>query len=620
MTEGKRNAQLLKKIPWLTIGIVGLLFLFVLFMFKSGVNNNQAEMPMGENIYFKGEYSVGGGAFNEIKEGEHIPATRGDVTLRGHFYTLSQNTENSALVESGTPIAFFLDHVNVKVYESGRGEYELFGENSSSASSSCGEIWVQYVLQGDTGAPIEIVIHNPHSFGNETAVDDLLSGINVWSSTDFEGEVLSSGEFGIYLGVVLCISAILLLGVALFSTLIHIQKNALIWIFGFVTLFAGAHIIYSAPGLYFWSEQIALNTVITGVSMMYYMLFVSFGISLYADKTKKIGRIVSIVLGVANAVFILIPLVTSVRFYDTWAYWVVVQSAANVVLLCCLIKEFISADVKRRWGYLAMMLPLIAFEVDLIATRVGWWKGGAVSKCLFAVVFVSVVAIVLFIIPQNIKALGKAKEIELEKSRLEIERNAIAAELKESRIAIMLSQIRPHFIYNTLGTIERLCLKDPNMAFELVRNFSLYLRGNFSELDSVAPIRFSDEMKHVQYYVNIEKVRFPDMTIEYRDEFSDFALPALSVQPLVENAIKHGLMPLESGGRVVIRSYETKTHFCVEVADNGVGFDTNLLINKKEHVGLNNIRERLRTIVNGELIVESAVGSGTRATIMIPKE
>jgi sensor histidine kinase YesM len=158
------------------------------------------------------------------------------------------------------------------------------------------------------------------------------------------------------------------------------------------------------------------------------------------------------------------------------------------------------------------------------------------------------------------------------------------------------------------------------MASELVRNFSLYLRANLSELDSIVPILFSDEIKHVQYYVNIEKVRFPDMTIEYQLDMSDFSLPAISVQPLVENAIKHGLMPLESGGRVVIRSYQTDTHFCVEVTDNGVGFDTGCLIDKKEHVGLYNVRERLRAIVNGELRVESTEGAGTTATILIPKE
>ena len=224
------------------------------------------------------------------------------------------------------------------------------------------------------------------------------------------------------------------------------------------------------------------------------------------------------------------------------------------------------------------------------------------------------------IIPNSINEASKAKDLEMQRSRLEAEKNRIEMELKENRISLMLSQIRPHFIYNTLGTIERMCLKDPQKAFELVRNFSLYLRGNFSELDSVIPIRFSQEIKHVEYYVNIEKVRFPDINIEYHLETSDFDLPALSVQPLVENAIKHGLMGLETGGTVIIRSYETSEYYYVEVSDNGIGFDVNVNIEDKKHVGLRNIRERLHAMVDGHLTIESEINKGTKAIIMIPKE
>ena len=124
----------------------------------------------------------------------------------------------------------------------------------------------------------------------------------------------------------------------------------------------------------------------------------------------------------------------------------------------------------------------------------------------------------------------------------------------------------------------------------------------------------------MEYYVNIETVRFPDMTVQYDVETTDFVLPALSVQPLVENAIKHGLMRMETGGTVVIHSYETPTHFCVEVRDDGVGFDTSLPIEEKKHVGLRNIRGRLKAMVNGELILESQRNAGTKAIIMIPKE
>jgi LytS/YehU family sensor histidine kinase len=297
-----------------------------------------------------------------------------------------------------------------------------------------------------------------------------------------------------------------------------------------------------------------------------------------------------------------------------------VQIPANIALTVCLICEFIAAKKWERYLYLGSILPLISFGVDVVMTHLSLWKGGFISKYVFFAFFSVIIVIILRIIPRNINAAEKARELELQRHRLESEKNIVEAELKESRISIMLSQIRPHFIYNTLGTIERMCLKDPQKAFDLVRNFSLYLRGNFSELNSIAPIRFAEELKHVEYYVNIEKVRFPDMSIEYDVEATEFVIPALSVQPLVENAIKHGLMRLESGGTVKLHSYETATHFCVEVTDNGLGFDTEAPIDEKKHVGLRNIRERLKAMVNGELILESSIGLSTKAVIMIPKE
>ena len=201
-----------------------------------------------------------------------------------------------------------------------------------------------------------------------------------------------------------------------------------------------------------------------------------------------------------------------------------------------------------------------------------------------------------------------------------MERIALDAELTESRMSTMMSQIRPHFIYNTLGSIEQLCDIDPKKAGELVHDFAKYLRGNFGELDNPKPILMSQEMDHVHHYVSIENVRFPDMTFTFEMNSEDFHIPALTVQPIVENAIKHGLMKLQKGGTIHVVSYETESDYCVSVEDDGVGFDTGLLIDDRKHVGLRNIRERLKAMVNGSIDIESTVGVGTKVTIKIPKE
>ncbi len=193
-------------------------------------------------------------------------------------------------------------------------------------------------------------------------------------------------------------------------------------------------------------------------------------------------------------------------------------------------------------------------------------------------------------------------------------------DLTQSRVSIMLSQIQPHFIYNTLGTIEQLCLEQPHTASKLVHDFSLYLRGSFGELDSAAPIRLSQEIEHIRHYVDIEMLRFPDMEVRFCLNSEDFLLPALSVQPLVENAIKHGLMGLEQGGTVIVSTDETGSAYRVTVTDNGVGFDPAALDNERRHIGIRNIRGRLEAICGGTLRVESSIGKGTTATITIPKK
>ena len=156
-------------------------------------------------------------------------------------------------------------------------------------------------------------------------------------------------------------------------------------------------------------------------------------------------------------------------------------------------------------------------------------------------------------------------------------------------------------------------------AGELVHNFAKYLRGNFGELDNPKPILTSQEMEHVHHYISIENVRFPDMTFSFEMNSNDFHIPALTVQPIVENAVKHGLMKLQKGGTIRVVSYETDNDYCILVEDDGVGFDTSELLDERKHLGIRNIRGRLKAMVNGRLDIESTIGVGTKVLISIPK-
>ena len=595
-------------------GVLLLILLSAFLLWFGNSNSNQAMPALVAGVYFNGDYRIGDGEWKPIVEGEHIPSTHGDVvTLKGNFHMLDPDGNDVGPYRDEIPIAFYTNHISLTIYETGFEPVMLDTENPLYGKSACCENWLAYSLMSDATEDIEIVIRNPHVFGNETAIDEMLSSLAFWGNIDFEKGILSSGEAQRNMGMLLILVAVVFLGIALFLTLIHIKSNRTIWLLGLVVIFAGAYFVYSARGVSFWSNSVVSNTTILGVSMMLYTLFLSMTIVSFLKKTKKIGFISTLSLAVADAVLLLLPIVSSILFYDTWVVWIGLQLAANAAIAVCLIKEFLLTQTKIKWFYIGAFLPIIAFALDAFATMLAIWSGGIASQCVFIAMLVVALIMVLKLIPSSINAAAKAKELEMEKI-------VLGAELAESRISTMMSQIRPHFIYNTLGSIEQLCDLDPKKAGTLVHDFAKYLRGNFGELDNPKPILMSQEMDHVHHYVSIENVRFPDMTFSFEMNSTDFHIPALTVQPIVENAIKHGLMKLQKGGTIRVVSYETESEYCVSVTDDGVGFDTSLLSDERKHVGLRNIRERLKAMVNGSIEIESTVGVGTKVLIRIPKE
>ena len=595
------------------LGIIAILLLAAALLWYGNANSWQANPPLVAQVYFDGEYRIADGPWHRIVEGEHIPSTKGDVTLRGNFHILTPYGEYVGIFTGGSPLALYANHISLTICEPGFDPDTIDTENPLCGISACSTTWVAYSLLGESEEPIEIRIHNPHSFGNENAIDDLLANVAFWTEFDFEKDVLSRDDSQRSTGIFFMIISTVLLGIALFSTLIHIKNGNIFWLMGLMITFAGCYLTYSVPSVEFWSDSLVSNTIILGLSMMFYMLFLSLTVVHTLKSMKSVGSVTVTALGAVNILFLALPMLSDIRFYDTWFWWVIVQGIVNAILMVCLIKEAFSTKEKDHWLYIGLIFPLIAFFVDAIMTYLGIWEGGVASTYVFIAFFIVAMIAVLQVAPHSINALAKAKELETEKIVLH-------ARLTESQVSTMMSQIRPHFIYNTLGSIEQLCYIDPPKAGSLVHNFAKYLRGNLRELDNPKPILMSQEMEHVRYYVNIENVRFPDMTFAFEMNSNDFHIPALTIQPIVENAIKHGLMKLPKGGRIRVVSYETDTHHCVLVEDNGVGFDTSVLLDERKHVGIRNIRGRLQAMVNGELEIESTVGVGTKVLISIPKE
>lgn len=196
----------------------------------------------------------------------------------------------------------------------------------------------------------------------------------------------------------------------------------------------------------------------------------------------------------------------------------------------------------------------------------------------------------------------------------------IQLQLSEARFSVLESQIRPHFLYNTMNSIYYLCEKDPAAAKKAILDFSEYMRANLRSTENGITIPFSQEMAHIDHYLSLEKLRFQELlTYSYEIGIDAFQVPPLTIQILVENAVKHGLEEKPEGGSVLIRTEETADSILVTVEDNGVGFPQKDL-SAVFGLGLVNARERLREFCGAALEINSTEGKGTTAVVRIPKK
>lgn len=200
-----------------------------------------------------------------------------------------------------------------------------------------------------------------------------------------------------------------------------------------------------------------------------------------------------------------------------------------------------------------------------------------------------------------------------------------AEELERMKLDATVSQIRPHFIYNTLNAIYALCDISSDKAKEAIATFAEYLRGAFRLRENRDLIPFEQELNHIKNYLTIEKLRFEEaLDVSYDIRFTDFYVPPLSVQPIVENSVRHGIGKKVEGGSISISAYSEGDSIIVRIEDTGKGFDADAVKEGRyedgeKHIGLESSKYRLNRLCDASLSIESTIGKGTRITITIPK-
>ncbi len=212
-----------------------------------------------------------------------------------------------------------------------------------------------------------------------------------------------------------------------------------------------------------------------------------------------------------------------------------------------------------------------------------------------------------------------------DQKRLEQELKQTRDQLAQTRVKNASSQMQPHFLYNALSSIREIVLEDPEYASDLIYDFTTHLRACVRSMTSDALIPFAQELENVRAYVNIEKMRFGDrLSVEYNCPETDFNIIPLSIQPLVENAVRHGVFDRGAvGGKVMVSTAHGDGCIFVYVEDNGVGFDYHKTMQEvedgtRDSSGLANLIFRFATLMRAEVSVDSIIGSGTKVTVTIP--
>ena len=188
------------------------------------------------------------------------------------------------------------------------------------------------------------------------------------------------------------------------------------------------------------------------------------------------------------------------------------------------------------------------------------------------------------------------------------------------RLNIAADRMKPHYLYNVLTTIYYLCETDPARAQHAIGIFSEYMRSTLEAMEKQELVEFTWELHEIRNYLVLEKIRFGDkLNVLYDIEYDDFKLPPLTVQPFVENAVKHGIGGKEDGGTIRIVSRKLSDGGAqIRIMDDGAGFDISSIAGQDyTQEGIANVKERLRMEVGGDVTITSSIGKGTTVMITI---
>ena len=525
------------------------------------------------------------------------------VILTGHF---------SQTINDGSPILFRVSNIRVQLYKNGTEIYS-FGQPGTypSFSKSPGNQWDVLLAPGGIAASdtITIRLENVYHSNNEQAFNLFLENLFMGDSGVLFRDLVTTSGSSLLLG-----GFILLMGLVLLAAIIILKiiKTPLSWAPFHLSLFTIASGLWIFLDFHIISLLITTNVFTNILDILSLSLIMPFlGLYLLDFVKSRARHAISgcVYAGLSFTLFFL--LVQSLGIWDGYELLTpltLLDAVAVIVILFSLIYENAHNPQRdTRFILFSCGICFIGFG-DIVNYYLGFLPFNLFFKLGFTLF---ILAQLSYMVRYTRNTLAAARKTQ-----------ALEKELVQNRIAIMLSQIQPHFLFNALTAIKQLCAIDPVKAEEAIGQFAGFLRGNLDSLSHTGAISFEKELTHIENYLSLEKMRFGKrLNIAYNIDVSDFSLPPLTVQPLVENAVRYGVTKKPSGGTVTLSTRETEDAVILTISDDGVGFDPSV---KKEdgrsHIGIDNVRSRLENQCGGRLTVTTEPGSGTTATIILPKK
>lgn len=604
--ENKKKSISIYEFAFIIVTLMAMLFFSFCATFFS---NNKSNNPKVFTPEFSGSYMV-----NNSNDIYKIPDNKKILFINKDINSITLLIQFDKMIKQDSKINMFMDNVNLYIYKNN----SLFGKYISQNSCpdivhSGGKEWIYFKFPHiNKEDVIKIEITSTDNNLNSEYITRFLQNIFIGEDYDFLKYQLQKNLLNIIIAVIIFITGFVLIVAMLTLKIMRVPilkgdlSCGLLMISGAISIFINYDYITLLVNNTF---LINLFDFVNHIFLLYFML-IYFKLYHHGRTVKKVENYFVLLWSIIIIAFFIFQ-TTNLIDYINYSKYIVLPS----IIIISITILFLFVDLNKIENTMGKIIIIsgITICMSMIIELINKLITGYFFMYTFefSLVFFSIIQFVSIMVfaKRNLIQASKADEME--------------SELLQSKISVMLSQIQPHFLYNTLVVIRQLCDINPKQAKEAVTEFANYLRGNLDSLTLNTTISFEKEMEHVENYISLEKKRFGDkINIEYNIEATEFEVPSLTIQTVVENAVRHGITKRKDGGTVTISTKEYISEYLIEIRDNGIGFDTTIPHNendKRSHIGVENSAKRIETMCGGNLKFSSTPGVGTTVLITIPK-